>query len=476
MSRIDSGGRALRAGIGYTIGNILVKGISFISIPIFARLLTVTDYGIYNTFSSYVSILSVIIGFALHVSIKNANIDYKEKINEYCSSISLLIIFNTVFLTVIAFLGKNSISNLLSLEHDYFTILIVIESFGMMMITFYNSVLAIEYRYKEYLGVSLVYAIMGVILSVILVVFIFPEKKYLGRILGTLISAVAVGIYIFYALYKIHKPTINKEYWKYGLKISLPIVPHGLSQIILAQFDRLMIKKIIGSYDAGIYSFAYNIGTIFQVVVNSLDTAWSQWFFDQMYEKNYDKIKKIANIYALLVAFAAVGLMLISPEIIIIMGGTKYDSSKYVALPIVLAMFYSYMYYFPSSVEYYYKKTKLIAAGTMMAAGLNIILNAIFIPIYGYIAAAYTTVVCYLIYYVMHMFFAYKIHGENMFDNRIHGGIIIIVTIVMFFCQVIINSILLRYIILSILCICFLIISLINRDKLFDLYKTIRKS
>lgn len=50
-----------------------------------------------------------------------------------------------------------------------------------------------------------------------------------------------------------------------------------------------------------------------------------------------------------------------------VMGGVKYNDSKYVALPIVLSMFYSYMYYFPPSVAYYYKKTKIIAIGTMIA-------------------------------------------------------------------------------------------------------------
>ena len=48
--------KALKAGVGYTLGNILVKGITFVSIPLFARLLTVSDYGVVNTFSAYVSI------------------------------------------------------------------------------------------------------------------------------------------------------------------------------------------------------------------------------------------------------------------------------------------------------------------------------------------------------------------------------------------------------------------------------------
>ena len=53
--------KAFKAGLGYTIGNILIKGISFISVPVFARILTIGDYGIVNTFTAYVSIISIII-------------------------------------------------------------------------------------------------------------------------------------------------------------------------------------------------------------------------------------------------------------------------------------------------------------------------------------------------------------------------------------------------------------------------------
>ena len=74
--------KALKAGVGYTLGNILVKGITFVSIPLFARLLTVSDYGVVNTFSAYVSIFSIIIGFAMHTSINNEKIDFDENVKE----------------------------------------------------------------------------------------------------------------------------------------------------------------------------------------------------------------------------------------------------------------------------------------------------------------------------------------------------------------------------------------------------------
>ena len=85
-------------------------------------------------------------------------------------------------------------------------------------------------------------------------------------------------------------------------------------------------------------------------------------------------------------------------------------------MPIVLSMYYAFLYTLPSSVEYYYKKTKLIALGTMLAAGMNILLNAVFIPAFGYVAAAYTTVACYLLYYLLHVAFSWWVHKGMVYD------------------------------------------------------------
>ena len=51
---------AVKAGIGYTVGNILIKGISFMTLPVFSRLLTTEQFGVYNVFVSYEAILYVV--------------------------------------------------------------------------------------------------------------------------------------------------------------------------------------------------------------------------------------------------------------------------------------------------------------------------------------------------------------------------------------------------------------------------------
>ena len=102
MANESSGKKALKAGLGYTVGNMLVKGLSFLAIPLFARLMTVEDFGIYSTFSSYVMIMTVLAGFTLHTSVRNAKLDYAERTGSYCSSVTLLVIGNSLLLLALS--------------------------------------------------------------------------------------------------------------------------------------------------------------------------------------------------------------------------------------------------------------------------------------------------------------------------------------------------------------------------------------
>ena len=56
----------VKAGLWFTICNFLQKGISFITIPIFTRIMSTEEYGLYSIYSSWYSIL--VIFATLHLS------------------------------------------------------------------------------------------------------------------------------------------------------------------------------------------------------------------------------------------------------------------------------------------------------------------------------------------------------------------------------------------------------------------------
>lgn len=400
--------KALSAGIGYTIGNILIKGINFIALPIFSRLMTTEEFGVYNVFLSYDAILFVVIGMALHSSLRSASYRYSGKIDEYTSSVLIIYIINFLIFFIIATIFGSFISSILGFNRItiYFLILY---SFGSSILTLYNDRISLDYAYKKYILVALLNTAGNLFISLIFIFTVFSEAKDIGRIFGTTITIFIISLFLLYSLYKKALPKFNKEYWKFGIKYSLPIIPHGISQVLLGQFDRIMIRTIVGDSEAGIYSLGGNVNLFLNTITSSISSSWSTWFYSEMDKGNKKNIQDKAVQLSIFFLMLSIALIAVSPELVYILGGKAYGESKYVAMPIILSALTIALYNIIVPSEYYTGKTIYIMLGTIIAAIINIFTNYFFIHKYGYIAAAYTTVFSYICYLILHIVISYKL-------------------------------------------------------------------
>lgn len=415
MKEKGSSNKVLKAGAGYVVGNYLLKGITFLSAPIFTRLLTTEEYGNFGTYISYESILYIIIGLALHSSINNAKYKYKEKFEEYVSSIVLLTAVSSLLWLFVSNLFYNSYSQILDFSRLIVNILII-HCFSSAMLQFFNSYVSLNYSVKSFLKLTSVNALSNLGISIILILTLFQDERLLGRIVGTVFPIFLIALYIVIFFFKKSRPVLKTGYWKYALTYSLPIIPHGISQVILSSFDRIMIKSMVGAAEAGLYNFSYTINSIVRVAATSLDNVWKPWIYEKMNKKDYDVIKKQGTQYAYGLALFTSLILLVTPELIKILGAREYWSSVNCVVPVVIGGYFSFLYTLPVMIEYFYGKTKLIAIGTTLAAVINIALNYVCIAEFGYIAAAYTTMATYCLYFIFHYILAARIHGKSLFS------------------------------------------------------------
>ena len=415
----DSGRKAVRAGVGYTIGNLLIKGLAFLSIPIFSNLLSTADYGVFNTYSAYMSLFTVVISLGLPSSIRTAHYDFGERSKEYISCGALLIVMNLGLFLALGALCRQALELYGGLKRSL-VFLAVLSSFGSALLSYYNSHLSMEYRSREFLAISFFYSFSSIALSILLICTHRGEAGYYWRALGNTLPMLLVAAYVLFRLWRRERPRVRREYARYGLRFGLPLIPHDLSRIVLSQFDRIMIAQSVGDAQAGLFSFACNLGLPIEVLTTSIDTAWCPWLFERLREGDYARIRRRAFDIAMLMSVGASALMLISPELIRLLSAPGYWESRYVAVPIVLSMYFAFLYILPAGVEYYLKKTQYIAAGTMAVAVLNVVLNALCIPRFGYVAAAYTTVVSYALYYLFHTLLSRRLFGRWVVES---GGL-----------------------------------------------------
>lgn len=400
MNKTDE--KALKAGIGYTIGNILIKGISFLSIPLFSRILGTSDFGVYNVFVSYETILFIVMGLGIHNSLRSANLEFLGTINRYVSAVSLVYITNFVLSIMAVLFFSNIAESMFELDSIYL-FLLCINAFSNSILYLYNTYLSLNYEYKKFLIIAFFNTSGNIILSIILMFFVFKSDKLLGRILGTTTIIGVIAVVILICMYRVALPQLNFRYIKFSLKYSLPLVPHSISQVILAQFDRIMINTLINSAAAGIFSLAGIIKLILVIITESISTAWSTWFYEKIHAKDVASIQEKSLILIKGFSLLTISIMCLVPEIIFLLGGRDYVDAKYVAIPMVMDAFFLFIYNLVVQVEYYKKKTLYIMYSTIIISSINLVLNYIFILKYGFIAAAYTTLFSYFVFLIIHL-------------------------------------------------------------------------
>lgn len=406
--------KAFKAGVWYVVGNFLAKAAGFITTPFFTRILTKSEIGNFANLTSWIEIFAVVFTLNLTSSVMIARFDYGEELDDYISSNLILGSLVTLVVYSVVVINKSFFISLLNLsEYEIHVIFMYLAVYPALQMYLIKS--RIKYEYRNAVMISLVATIASTILSLVCAV-IFSDKL-LGRVIGYygILFVINLAIYISILL---KARRIKCSYWKYALAISLPLIWHALAGNILGSSDRVMITHYCGDEATAYYSIAYYCGLMLSVFWSAINNAWSTWAYEKMDEQNIYQLKSASKPLLLLMGGIIFIILLFAPEILLLMGGKSYMEAVYVIPPVVIAYAFQVVYSLYVNVEFFYKKQKYIAIGTTIAAIVNIVLNVIFIPAFGYIAAAYTTLAGYILLFFIHFYFVFRMKKSDWYDIK----------------------------------------------------------
>lgn len=468
---INKNNTALKSGIWYTISNFLLRSISFFTIPIFTRLLTQDEFGQFNNYTSWLQIMTVFVTLNVQSSLISAKYDFEKEFDQYILTMFCLSSISAIIWSVVLNIFRDFFIEFSNLGIYYINCMIV-------YLFFYPAVMLFQvrsrflFKYKANVALSVVNTVFTALLSVVLVLFM--RDKLQGRVLGSIIPTIIIGFCLIIYLIKKGK-RVNIAYWKYALKICLPYIPHSLSLVILSSIDRIMITDICGNEKTALYSLAYNCSLVISLLVGSLNEAYGPWLGDKLNENNFDEIRKISKKYVVIFLILALGMMLVIPEVLLILGGERYIDAKFVLAPVALGCVYQFLYTMFVNIEQFKKKTFSMCLATISAAILNYVLNLIFINKFGYVAAAYTTVAGYIWLLAIHMIIVHKIGYSKVYDYRfiIMSAIIaLLLTILISFLYL---NIILRYIFIVIYLSVILFVIYKYKTQIIEIIKNLKK-
>ena len=450
LSKYNSLPLQVKASFWFLICSFLQKGITFITTPVFTRILTLEEYGLYNVFNSWESMFSVVISLNLCYGVYTQGlIKFDEEKKQFSSAMQGLTLTLVVIWATIYAIFYKSIDSITGLNYIYM-ILMFIFIWMTSAFNFWAGEQRVEYKYKKLIIITLAVSILNPLISIILIRYM--SNNVLARILGIVLVAIVFYSGMFISQQLQGKRFYSKKYWKYALKFNIPLIPHYLSQTVLNSSDRIMIEKINGSSKAGIYSLAYSLSLVMTLFNNALLQTISPWIYKKIKGKETYKITNIAYTTMFLIAGVNILLIAFAPEIVRIFAPITYLEAIWIIPPVAMSAYFMYLYDLFAKFEFYYEKTKFIATATVIGAIANIILNYVFINKYGYIAAGYTTLICYILYALAHYICMQKICKSNdiyqPYDLKKVLAISVSFISIGFFIAIFYNNVTIRYIII----------------------------
>lgn len=428
-----------------TFANGISLVIGMVMVPVISRVFHPEELGIATTFISTRNIAVILVTLAVYGYVYRAMIDLKneKEKKDYIFSLTVFSIFTTTVFFLILFPFQNWVKGLLSWDSFlYYWLFVSILCFALYSIADYYCIF--HNKSKIVFAIVLCSGPVSQFLSVGLAYF-FPSRKYWGRVLGLDAAYVLISIVLIVWLLVTGKKKFDLPHIKRTLSFSIPLIPHLLSQMVLTQCDLIMISSLTSSDKSGLYSMGHTIGFLALTVMSQVMASWSPWVYRKIKEGNERMVRTNAKFIFLLGSYLSIGLLTISPELVHVFLAPSYSACVYIIPPLVLSMFFQFCYIFMYDLEYYYKKPDWIAVSSMIAAVLNLFLNFIFIPAYGYLAAGYTTMASYFALLLCSYCFVRRLNVSGIYPLRYFaktGAVVVSYTIFSMLC---LDSLLIRY-------------------------------
>jgi O-antigen/teichoic acid export membrane protein len=405
----------------YSLGNIALKGMGIITLPIYLNYLTKTEVGTFGLLDVTINIIAevLILGQTNSIILFENKKDYEERRRSVFFTITAFIILvNIVFILLAESFGASILSFSKS-TRDLTTYIhfIIYISFVRVLNNLFMNKLRAEQRSKFFTLLTFIKIIAFI--SLIFYTVVYLKMSITGILYSYLIAEIIVLIIVLPGMIVKMKPVIEINALKAALRFGAPLIFTSIGIMILNLSDRYLINLYLNLEEVGTYDIAYRIAGIVNMFLilpfnqAMLPSAFKE--YNNPESRRY--LCKLMTYMCFVIIWGGLAISVFSEEIISILGNENYASSTIYIPFIVLAYVLSAMRNVASNGLLFAEKTIIVAVITIFAGLLNIILNIIFIPIYGTIAAAYTTVISFAIFYIVTLLSAnrfYKIDYENI--------------------------------------------------------------
>lgn len=382
--------------------SMLTKAIPFITLPIITRLLPdASAYGIadmfilINSFGTAIAILGMYDAIFREFFEDKENLEYQKKV----TSTGMIIVLCSSAIMVILTLIFNRRITILLFKNTEYQRLVILSAFA-IGIAGTSSIIAAPTRMRNnrkiYLYTGISFPILGFMITYGLIKL---EYTYEAIVYSNLVMSL-ISLIIFYILNRgdFKLKLFDKKIAKELFKIGLPLLPTFLIYWIYNSMDRVMINRILGSTELGIYSVGAKVASISQLVYTAFAGGWQYFAFSTMRDKDQVELNSKIFEYLGIISFSLVIIAqpFVKPVFNLFFTG-EYIKGWQVFLYLFLSPLILMLFQIIANQVIIIKRSYLSTISLSLGAVLNIGLNYTLIKNYGISGAALSTLLSYIL-------------------------------------------------------------------------------
>lgn len=423
LHRLVRGKSANSVALLNLLSTLIVSIINFLTIPLFTRLLGTEGYGIVSVYTTWAQVLMVVVGVQAVGTLASAQSSLPDHEQDaYQASVLQIAGVTTIALALVAVAWLPELSELLKLGEPV-VLLVIVQSVGMYVANFFTMRFTLRREAQKSLVLSVSLAVLSVAASLMLVVMVYTgDNAYFGRILGMAVPYAVVGSLLYLRLTAANLKKLSLKYWTFGLPLCLPLVFHGLSQIVLAHTDKIMLQRFSTQSAVGVYTIAFTVSHLLLVLWTALNNTWVPFYYEDLRGEAHEVLISRFRNYMILFTSITAAFMLVAPEIVKVVSPPEFWGAIPVLPPLIMGGYFMFLYSFPVNYEFYVRKTLPIAIGTSCAAIANIALNWVLTPRYGMLGTALATMTSYAALFVFHHVIVTVRYRYRQFPLGAYGG------------------------------------------------------
>lgn len=407
---------AAKSAIWYTVATFLTKGLGFITIPIFTRMMTTGEFGLFNNFAAWQSILLSVFSLEGYASLNRARLDFNgRELQNYQFTLLTCSLSISFLLIVLLLIAPNIPEAFTDLDKKYLYIMVLYLMFYPAF-NMFQMFQRVRYRYKLSAALSFGTSLFATLLSVALVLGL--SDALLGRIMGQYVPFVVLGV-LLYLWYWKTGGKFRLSHLKYAIPLCIPLVIATLGSQVLLLGCRIVTQHSCGPDEVAYLSLATTVANIALILINALNNAWSPWYYDCLESKEYQRVTKTFLLYIWGISLLIIAVIMLGPELVSILGGGDYIPTIWLIPSFMATRLFSMIANQYIFMETYHKDVRAGGLATIVVGFINLPICFVFIALFGFESVGYANMLSYIVLVLIHKIIVRKFDSPDIFSFKV---------------------------------------------------------